>query len=175
MKNRNFYLSDVPGSENSFSQPRETFFSTNFSFRLVETNFLSCRNSIVSFRALWKILKFGGSNLFKRNIISARGNWFFWLVKVNFLSSRNVFLTNFSFRMVETDFWSCGNYFLLFNFFFLQVETFTEIGKDFVPVERDFPPSGNCFLLFRASFLQVETVTETSWNKKSLPFINGRI
>ena len=38
--------------------------------------------------------------------------------------------------MVETDFWSCGNYFLLFNFFFLQVETFTEIGKDFVPIKR---------------------------------------
>ena len=61
------------------------------------------------------------------------------------------------------DFLTCGNCFLLFNlFFFVQEETFTEIGKDFVPVERDFPPSGNCFLLFRASFLQVETVTETS-------------
>ena len=64
--------------------------------------------------------------------------------------------------MAETDFLPCGNYFLLFSLFFLQVETFTKIGKEFVPVERDFPPSGNCFLLFRASFLQMETVTETS-------------
>ena len=64
--------------------------------------------------------------------------------------------------MVQTDFLSSGNCFLLFNIFFLQVETFTEIGKDIVPVERGYPPSGNYFLLFRASFLQVETVTETS-------------
>ena len=61
-----------------------------------------------------------------------------------------------------------GTVFSYLIFFFLQVETFTEIsgnklfGKDFVPVERDIQPSGNCFLLFRASFLQVETVTETS-------------
>ena len=70
--------------------------------------------------------------------------------------------------MVEMDFLSCGNRFLLFNLFFLQVETFTEISgnkffeKGFVLVERDFPHNGNCFLLFRASFLKVETVTETS-------------
>ena len=70
--------------------------------------------------------------------------------------------------MVETDFLSFGNCFLLFNLFFYKwkpslrlVET-DLFGQDFVPVERDFPASGNCFLLFRASFLQVETVTETS-------------
>ena len=36
--------------------------------------------------------------------------------------------------MVETDFWSCRNRFLLINlFFFLQVETFTEIsGNKFI-------------------------------------------
>ena len=62
--------------------------------------------------------------------------------------------------MAETDFLPCANYFLLLNPFFLQVETFTEIGNKFVPVEKDFSPSGNFF--FRASFLQVETVTETS-------------
>ena len=54
--------------------PKGNIFLTNSSFRLVETNFLSSRNSIVLFRALLKILKFGGSNLFKRNLISARGN-----------------------------------------------------------------------------------------------------
>ena len=71
--------------------------------------------------------------------------------------------------MVETDFRSCRNRFLLFNLFFFYkwkpslklVET-NLFGKDFVPVERDFTPTGNCFILFRASFLQVETVNETS-------------
>ena len=32
---------------------------------------------IVLFRALLKILKFGGSKLFKKNLITARKNWFF--------------------------------------------------------------------------------------------------
>ena len=82
--------------------------------------------------------------------------------------------------MVEMDFLSCGNRFLLSNLFFLQVKTSLKLveknffGKDFVAVERDFPPSGNCFLLFCASFLQVETLTETSSNKLSVLFINGR-
>ena len=72
--------------------------------------------------------------------------------------------------MVETDFLSCENCFLLFNFF-PQLETFTIIcgnnffGKDVAPVESDFPPSGNCSFLFRAFFLQVETVIETIPNK----------
>ena len=57
--------------------PKGNVFLTNFSFWLVETNFLSSRNSSVLFRALLKILKFGGSKLFKRNLISARGNGFF--------------------------------------------------------------------------------------------------
>ena len=56
---------------------RETFFLTNSSFGLVETNFLSGRNSIVLFRALLKILKLESSSLFRRNLISARGNQFF--------------------------------------------------------------------------------------------------
>ena len=60
---------------------------------------------------------------------------------------------------------SCGNRFLLFNFFFdkwkpsLKLPETHFSGKDFVPIEKGFPPSGNCFLLFRASFLQVKTVT----------------
>ena len=68
---------------------------------------------------------------------------------------------NFSFRMVELDFLSCGNRFLFIK---KPSQKFVEtnlLGRDFVPVERDFKPSGNCFLLFRASFLQAETVTET--------------
>ena len=90
------------------------------------------------------------------------------LVKGIFCLAETYFYVSFSFHMVETDFLSCANSFLLFNFFFLQVETFAEIngnkffGKDFVPVESDFPPNGNYFILFCGSFLQVETVTETS-------------
>ena len=64
--------------------------------------------------------------------------------------------------MVEMDFLSSENRFLLFNLFILQVETFTGISGNKFIWERGFPPSGNCFLLFRASFLQVETVTKTS-------------
>ena len=72
--------------------------------------------------------------------------------------------------MVQMHFLSCGNRFLLFTLFFLQVETVTEISGDpffwgktlFQLVEKDFLSSENCFLLFRASFLQVKTVTETS-------------
>ena len=68
--------------------------------------------------------------------------------------------------MVEADFLSCGNRFLLFNIFILQVETFTNLfGKDFAAVERDFQPIRNYSLLVGASFLKVKAVTETSWNK----------
>ena len=65
----------VPVEEETTSTGKR--FLTNLSFRLVKTNFLSSRNSIVLFRALLKILKFGGSKLFKRNLFSARGNLFF--------------------------------------------------------------------------------------------------
>ena len=66
-----FHLSDIPGSER-VSPKRKTFLK-NFSFRLVEMNYLPSRN-IVLFRALLNILKFGGSSLFRTNLISARGN-----------------------------------------------------------------------------------------------------
>ena len=78
--------------------------------QLAETNFLSSKNSIISFRALLKILKFGGINVFKTNVISAHRTGFFWLVEVNFfhfsdiparkryfLPIGNVILNNFFF------------------------------------------------------------------------------
>ena len=155
----------------------------NSSFRLVETNFLSTRNSIVLFRALLKVL--GIATFLRETYYFCSWKLIFWLVKVNFfhflgtpaseryfLSGGNVFLHKFFFRIVETDFLSWGNRFLLFNLFFFYkwkhslklVET-NLFGADFVPVERDCPLSGNCFLLFRALFMQVETVTESSSNK----------
>ena len=126
-------------------------FLMNSSFRLVEMIFLSSRNSIVLFRALLKILKFGGSKLFKRNFISASRNWIFdqqkllfsvfhmlLLVKCIFCLVETYSLTKFSFCTVETDFLSCGNCFLLFIYFFLQVETFTEISGNKFILERLF-------------------------------------
>ena len=100
-----FHLSDIPGSENSFSQG--IHFLTNSSFLIIRTNYLSSRNSIVLFRALLKILKFDGSSLFKRKPYFCSWKLIFWLV---------------------------GSCFVFENLiFFLQVETFTEIsGNKFI-------------------------------------------
>ena len=70
-----FFIYQIFQAVKTVSPKGNVFFY--FSFWLVETNFLSSRNSSVLFRALLKILKFGGSKLFKRNLISARGNGFF--------------------------------------------------------------------------------------------------
>ena len=170
-----FHLADIPGSESSFSRGKR-FFLTNSSFRLVEANFRFSRKSIVLFSALLKILKIESKNLFKRILVSARGSFgyqkLFFSVFQIFLLVRGIFvqrehiLNEFVwwrriFYMVETNFMSCRNRFLLFNIFFCKwkpslklVET-NLFGKDFVPVERDFPLDGTCFLLFCASFLQV--------------------
>ena len=82
--------------------------------------------------------------------------------------------------MVETDFLSGENGFFLFNVFFVQAETITEISGNqfflgmtlFRLAKRDSLSNGNSFLLFHASFLQVEKVTETSWNNYSVLFVN---
>ena len=54
--------------------PKGNVFLPNSSMQLVETNFMSSRNSNVLFTATLKILQFEGSNFFKRNLISARGS-----------------------------------------------------------------------------------------------------
>ena len=72
------------------------------------TNFLTNRKGIVLFRALLKILKFGGNNTSKTNLVFCSGRLIFWLVEVNFfhfsgtpaseryfLSSGNVYLYEF--------------------------------------------------------------------------------
>ena len=62
---------------------------------------------------------------------------------------------------MDTGFLFCGKRFLLFNLFFLEVETVTKIsGNPFF--RKEFSTQWKLFLLFCASFLQVETVTETS-------------
>ena len=71
VKNSFFHLSVIHGCENSFSD-------FNFSsFRLVETDFLSSGKSIFLFRALLKLLKFGGGN-------SCLWKLIFWLVELIF-------------------------------------------------------------------------------------------
>ena len=124
--------------------------------QLAETNVLSSKNSIVSFRVLLKILKFGGSNVFKRNLIFARRTKNFWLVEVNFFHFSDI-------PARKRYFLSIGNAKTVFSYFpsLILVET-NLFGKDFVPVGRHFPPSVNCFLLFRASLWEVETATATS-------------
>ena len=62
--------------------PMGNVFLTNFSFQLMETNFLSSRNSIVLFRALLKILKNSGVATFLRETL-------FLLVETDFLASRS--------------------------------------------------------------------------------------
>ena len=106
VKNRFFFIYQIFQRVKTVS-PRGNVFLMNFSFRLVETDSMSSRNSIIFFRALLKILKFGGSNLFKRKLISARGNLFFSQQKLIFykfpilllvkgiLSSGKVFLNEF--------------------------------------------------------------------------------
>ena len=89
---------------------RGKFFLTNSSIPPVETNFLFSRKSIVLFRALLKILKFGGGKLFKRNLS-------FWPVEVNFFhfsdnpASERYFLSEKDFDLVpvERDFLPSGN------------------------------------------------------------------
>ena len=119
----------------------ETCFSTNFSFQLVATDFLSSGNSILLFSALMKFLKFP---FLKRNLIpDFLISWTsVFAVESYFLPSGHVFLTNFSFRMVETNFLSCGNPFLSFIFFFykwkppLKLKETNCFGKNFISADR---------------------------------------
>ena len=144
----------------------------NSSFLLVETNFLSCRNSIVLFRALLKILKFGGSNLFKRNLISARGSCFFGQQKLNFSIFQILLLVKVIFvqqkrvfeRIFHSAWWrrilclvETGFSYLIFFFYkrkpSLKLVETNLFGKDFVSVERDVHPVETVFfysvLVFR--------------------------
>ena len=108
-----------------------------------------------------KVLNLGLATFFKKTLFLTVKTVFL-LVEFNFfhfsdtpaderyfVSSRKVFFTPYGRERFSV--------FLLFEFFFLQVETFTEIsgkklfGKDFVPVERDFPLSGTCFFPARGN------------------------
>ena len=140
----------------------ETCFSTNSSFRLVETDFLSSGNNNFLFRALLKLLKFGGSN-------SCLWKLIFWLGELIFShfsdnpSSESYFSSSGNIFLNESSNPYCGSSFQQAETSLKLVETHFWGGKTLFPLaERDFLFSENCFLFFRASFLQVKTVTETS-------------
>ena len=132
----------------------ETYFLTNSLFRPVQTDFLSSGKGIFFlFKALWKLLNFGGDN-------SCLWKLILWLGEL--------ICFHFSDTPSESYFPSTGNIF--WWIFFSTSGNITEIsgnsffgGKTlFSLAERNFLSSENVFLLFRASFLQVKTVTETS-------------
>ena len=101
MKNNFVHLPDIPGCEERFS-----------SFQLVETDFLSSGNRILSLRVLLKFLKFKCTNIFLRETL-------FLLVETDFLAK---FFFFFFFNFSDTPpnesyFLPSGNVFL--NEFFI--------------------------------------------------------
>ena len=104
MKNSSFpvFFSLILALKTVFWSSENVFFLANYSFRLVETYFLSSGKSIFLFRALLKLLKFEGGNFCLWKLI-------FWLVELIFSlfsdtlssesffpSSGKVFLNEFS-------------------------------------------------------------------------------
>ena len=79
MKNSSFpvFFSLILALKTVFWSSENVFFLANYSFRLVETYFLSSGKSIFLFRALLKLLKFEGGNFCLWKLI-------FWLVELIF-------------------------------------------------------------------------------------------
>ena len=117
-----------------FFRQVEMYFLTNSSFRLVETDFLPIGKSSFLFRALLKLLKFGGGNFCLWILIFWLGELIFSLFSDTpsseryFPSSANIFLNE-----------SSNPYGVSF---FLQAETSLKLvethfgGKDFIPASR---------------------------------------
>ena len=108
-----------------FFRQVETYFLTSSSFRLVKTDFLSSGKSffffIPNFPEVFEIWRCQFL-LVETNLL------IFWLVELIFpiceilllVKAIFRFLNNLPIRMVEMHFLSCGNRFLLFNFFFYR-------------------------------------------------------
>ena len=112
-----------------------TNFSTNASFRLVKTYFVSSGNSMLLFRAFFLLLE---------TIIEIRGNQF---------QQKNIFL------LVETIF----NFFCQKKQFFRIVGTCFSTNPSFQLLDKDFLFIGNC-LLYLSFFLLAKTVTDMNGN-----------
>ena len=105
----------------------KTYFSTNSSFRLVETYFLSSGNTMLSFRSFFLMLV---------TIIEIRWNHFLWFScqkKQFFCIMEKYFSTNASFRLMETNFLACSNNFLY-------------VFRDYCQRKLFFLSSGNVFV-----------------------------
>ena len=179
MKNRFIAFVRYSRLWKQFFRHMETYFLTNSSFRLVETDFCLVATVFLYSELCWKF----------RNLEPYSCSWklIFWLVEVTFLhlpgtpasesyfpSSGNVFLNKYFLLYSEEGFSVLRKPKTISSYlsYSLQVETVTEISGNqffwgkilFLLVQRDQRDtlsSGNCFLLFLASFLWVETVTET--------------
>ena len=86
-----FHLTDIPACEKSFSVKWKRFF--NEFFILASGN----RKSILVFRDLLKLLKFGGGNSCLRKLFSGQQNLFFPISQI-------LLLVKAMFRLVETYF-----------------------------------------------------------------------
>ena len=143
----------------------ETLFLSIFQTFLPVIVFFSCSGNAVLKRILhsgyWKLI-FSLVELIFSHFSDVPSS------ETYFSSSGNVVLNESSNRYGEDVSSALWKTFSLIQYFFLQVETVTEISGNPFLGGKTFLSNGNCFLLFRASFLQVKTVTETSWNKQSV-------
>ena len=138
-----FHLSDIRGSGNSFSQ--EKSFSKEFFIPASGNEFSVSQKPHCLFRVLSKILNLGLATFFLKKLIFDRGNCFFGQQNLiffhfsdtpanerYFVSSGNIFFTQYGRDRLSV----LRKLFLLFNLFFRQVETFTEISGNKVIWER---------------------------------------
>ena len=116
------------------------------------TDFLFGGNDILSFRFFWKLLlQPEGGQYFLKNLISARGNCFFFIffqiltrMEVAFRFSEIKFFKE-SFWLVETDFRLITNLVLLSRACFLPVDTMLEISCNQFSSIFSVPNSGSSF------------------------------
>ena len=129
----------------------KTYFPTNPSFGLVETDFLSRRNSVLLFRAFFLLLE---------TIIEIMSNQF--EQSIFFLLVETSLSTNASFRVAETDFLASTNH----KLFFRLVQTYFLTNPSFQLWENYFLYSRNRLLYLRVlsyqpkpSLICVETIS----------------
>ena len=126
------------------------YFSTNPSFRVVETYFLSNGNSMLLFRFFFLLLEtmieLGGINL-NRKLFSCWWKPFlnFCQKKQFFRTVESYFSTNSSLQVVETDFLAKTNH----KLFFCLVETYFLTNPLFQLLQKDFLFGGNRLLYLR--------------------------
>ena len=136
------------------------FFPSGKHYRNVKTNFFLKKTSLLLVGFVFQASE-------KQFFPSDR---YSWLWKQFFRQVETFFLTNSSFRVVETErvffyleicwsFWKSGVVISSSGNCFYGRQNLFSISQIFCLVKTVF------FFLFRGSFLQMKTVTEASWNK----------